>query len=76
MEHGSPAPSEPSRRPAREDERVSVHLGLFGSSPGFTRRRWRGFLITTNAGSAVSIAGTTGGAIGLFLEGVLYGAVE
>ncbi|MGH7864078.1 MAG: MFS transporter, partial [Candidatus Binataceae bacterium] len=32
------------------DERRSVHLGLFGSSPAFTRRQWRVFLITTTAG--------------------------
>jgi putative MFS transporter len=36
--------------PSRDEERRSVHLGLFGSSPAFTRRQWRVFIITTTAG--------------------------
>ncbi|MGH7948203.1 MAG: MFS transporter [Candidatus Binataceae bacterium] len=44
----APALSAPQAPP--DDERRSVHLGLFGSSPAFTRRQWRVFLITTTAG--------------------------
>ena len=32
------------------EERKSFRLGFFGSSPPFTKRQWRVFLITTTAG--------------------------
>jgi putative MFS transporter len=45
---GAPILDAPPASP--DDERRSVHLGLFGSTPAFTRRQWRVFLITTTAG--------------------------
>ncbi len=39
----------PMAAPADED-RFSVHLGLFGRTPEFTRRQWRVFLISITAG--------------------------
>lgn len=40
----APAPTEAAER------RISIHLGLFGRSPAFTRRQWRVFLIACTAG--------------------------
>jgi MFS family permease len=45
----SPTPAEPAGD-APEAPRKSVHLGLFGSSPNFTPRQWRVFLIAATAG--------------------------
>ncbi len=35
---------------SRDDERWSIHLGLFGRTPEFTRRQWRVFSIAITAG--------------------------
>jgi MFS family permease len=44
-----PIAIEPGAENAQEP-RKSVHLGLFGSTPAFTSRQWRVFLIATTAG--------------------------
>jgi len=44
-----PTPSGPSQAQA-EEARRSIRLGLFGSTPAFTARQWRVFLITATAG--------------------------
>ena len=44
-----PVPAEPSQGQP-EEARRSVHLGLFGSTPAFTARQWRVFLIAATAG--------------------------
>ncbi len=42
---------QPASSPAdAADNRISIHLGLFGRSPAFTRRQWRVFLIACTAG--------------------------
>jgi len=44
-----PSPGECSQGQV-EEARKSVHLGLFGSTPAFTARQWRVFLIAATAG--------------------------
>jgi MFS family permease len=36
--------------PSRDEERWSIHFGLFGRTPDFTRRQWRVFAIAITAG--------------------------
>jgi len=37
-------------KPSRDEERWSIHFGLFGRTPEFTRRQWRVFAIAITAG--------------------------